>query len=379
MWIAGDPSLNTLIHLSYAKVLKAGNGKHGSGKNRHGARGEDLTISVPLGTIVRQEVGDNKLIEMVEVMGVEQQLLLRGGGGGRGNGSFVTPVNQEPLLAQRGELGEKAKLLLELKLLADVGIVGQPNAGKSTMVAWCSAARPKIASYPFTTMEPVLGMVEVGGSSYVIMEIPGLLENAHLGTGLGFKFLRHSERARLLWHMVDGEVEDPVKSVRLVNSELEQFSPVLGSKPMVVILNKIDIPEARERAHTIGPALRKMGYKVYPVSAVTGEGVADLLRDTAGLLANLKKEPEEEPSYYTPVRRAPKEGMEIVVTKEKDTFVVQAQSIERMLAMVDSKNPRILNQIWAEFMRLGLDKELAKKGVQPGDTIRVGGVEMEWH
>jgi GTP-binding protein len=378
VWISGDQSLNTLLHLSYTKVLRARGGKNGSGGNRRGASGADLDITVPLGTVIWRIVGEDKRVFMMEVLGNSPQLLLEGGYGGRGNASFSTPVNQAPILAECGTVGQKAKLLLELKLVADVGIVGLPNAGKSTMVSSCSAAVPKIADYPFTTLDPVLGVVDFRESPFVLMEVPGLIEGAHMGVGLGSEFLRHAERARILWHMVDGLSDDLIATVEIINNELRCFSPSLYEKPMIIVLNKIDVPEALKHSQKAEKMLKDMGYRVFLVSAATREGMDELLETTIGMLAELNKENPAQEIQMKPLKKPPSINEDISITRLGDGYVVHCPRIERIVARVDTSNPRVTAQIWAEFLRLGLDNKLVNSGVKPGDTIRIGNIDMEW-
>ena len=276
-YLVGDKSLNTLLHLKYHSTWRASRGKHAGGQKKRGANGDDLAIPVPIGTVVWKLDGSQGKELIADIAGPDPLCVARGGRGGVGNARFVSAVNQEPVLAEKGEAGEEVSLLLELKLLADVGLVGQPNAGKSSLLSQCTAATPKVAPYPFTTTEPVLGVVSTRERDFVMMEVPGLIEGAHQGTGLGHEFLRHAERARLLLHLVDGGTEDPLGDWMRVNEELETFSPSLREKQQFIVVNKVDIPEVRERERTLKIELLASGLPVFLVSAVTGEGVEFLL------------------------------------------------------------------------------------------------------
>ena len=278
-----DPNLNTLVDYHYQTHYRAERGEHGRGKNQHGKNGEDLLLRVPPGTVVREEDGDT----LADLTRPGQQVVAaRGGRGGRGNTHFTTSKEQAPHFAEQGDPGEERTLELELKLLADAGLIGFPNAGKSSLLRRISAARPKVASYPFTTLEPNLGMVRIGEDrSFVVADLPGLVEGAHTGTGLGHRFLRHTERTTVLVHVVDTagtEGRDPLEDIRVINQELQVYNPELAGRPQVIAANKIDLPQARENL----PLLRQ-GFpdaQVYPISAVTGEGVDQLLLGISRLL-----------------------------------------------------------------------------------------------
>ena len=378
MYIVGDSSLNTLLHLKYHTTWRAARGAHGGGKKKSGASAEDVTIPVPLGTLVWRRGSDGQQ-ELVEDIGdTEPVLVCRGGSGGAGNARFVSSVNQEPVLAQQGEAGEEAELLVELKLLADVGIVGRPNAGKSTLLARCSAAKPKIAAYPFTTTDPILGVVDTRNSSYVMMEVPGLIEGAHTGAGLGQEFLRHAERARLLVHLLDGLSEDPREDWRRTNHELASFDLSLGRKPQVVVVNKLDIPELRQRAPEIERQLSSEGIKLLFVSAATGEGVEAMLGKILEELNGLPRDAPKVGAPQLPGASTRKPGP-INVSREGDAFVIRAAAVERMVPSANLRDWRVMIQIWKELDRAGVVKALEEMGVKPGDTVRLGGVDLEWY
>lgn len=281
--LLADPDLNTLLAFRYKRIYRAGRGAHGEGGRRAGRSGQDLTIRVPVGTRVIDEGTDNLLADLSHPG--ESVIVARGGRGGRGNARFATPTRRTPRNAEPGEAGEERRLLLELRLLADVGLVGLPNAGKSSLLARISAARPKIAEYPFTTVEPVLGVVPLPDApGVVVADIPGLIEGAHRGAGLGHEFLRHIERTRVLVHVVDLSGPDPLAAVSTVERELELHAPSLRMKPTLIAANKLDLPEARDRWQAFAASLRERGRTVVPLSAATGEGVQALLAALTSLL-----------------------------------------------------------------------------------------------
>jgi GTP-binding protein len=292
-----DPQLTTLLDLRYQKQYKAGRGQHGMGKDQHGRRGDDCVIRVPVGTIVR-DARTGELIADLSLPG-RQVVAAAGGKGGKGNAHFVSSTNRSPRFAQPGLAGEEKELYMELRLLADVGIIGLPNAGKSTLIAAVSAVRPKIADYPFTTLVPNLGVVGYGeGRSFVVADIPGLIEGAHEGHGLGDKFLRHVTRTSLLIHLIDAsavDVDDPLASWRAVNRELELFDPALADKSQLVVANKIDLPEARERLHLLERQLPERYLPLLAVSAISGEGIRALVQKIGARLDALKT--AQEPAH----------------------------------------------------------------------------------
>jgi GTP-binding protein len=377
VYIVGDPSLNTLLHLKYHSTWRAKRAAHGGSNKKRGANGDEVSIPVPIGTVVWMLTKDNGREAIADISGTEPMLVARGGSGGFGNARFVTPTHQEPILAEKGEEGEAATLLLELKLLADVGIIGQPNAGKSTLLSVCSAAKPKIAPYPFTTTDPVLGVVSTRNRDFVMMEVPGLIEGAHKGIGLGHEFLRHVERARLLLHLVDGMSEDPLSDWRLINRELISFNIAIGKKPQFIVVNKIDIPEVAERVPALRKELETQGVPVFFVSAATGEGVDALMGKALEMLDDLPKQDlKVRLEELTTIRPRMQEAFR--VTYENGVYLVYAPRVERLIPLANLKDWRVMVQLWRELQRVGAAKALEDMGVQPGDTVRMGGVEMEW-
>jgi GTP-binding protein len=283
--ITAERSASSLRAFQRRRHFKAVSGKKGRGKDRHGKKGESLDLTVPVGTIVshKSQIGGDSLIADLDQPG-QSVIVAKGGKGGRGNARFATSTNQAPQTAEEGTEGEERSLLLELKLIADVGVIGYPNVGKSTLLAAVSAAKPRIASYPFTTLEPALGMVEVGRQSFVLAEIPGLIAGAHLGKGLGHDFLRHIVRTRVLIHLLDGSSASPAEDMAQVNTELSLFDSALAKKPQLVAISKMDLPAVKARREELEESFRAIGTDVLFISAVSGEGIPELLAAVAKVL-----------------------------------------------------------------------------------------------
>lgn len=374
VYLMASPHLNTLIKFKYRQHFKAQRGAHGQGKGKQGKAGKDLIIDVPVGTTVRDAESGALLADLVRAG--QRVLVARGGRGGRGNAAFATPTNQAPRFAEKGEPGEERWLYLELRLIADVGIVGVPNAGKSTLLAAVSAARPKIAAYPFTTLVPNLGVVALDDRSFVMADIPGLIEGAHRGAGLGHKFLRHIERTRLLIHLLDGASPDPLHDLEDINQEMALFSPRLAEKPQIVVLNKMDLPQARAIWPQIEGEMRRRGTPVASISALTGEGVRPLLHRVADLLEQL---PEEVPMEGVPVLRPVEEEEGFRVVREGEgVFRVEGRRVERAAAMTDWDNEEAIARFQRVMAAMGVTAALEEAGVREGDTVHIGQVELEW-
>ncbi len=388
-YIVGDPSLNTLLHLKFNSTFYVDRGEHGRGKEQRGGNGSHTYIKVPVGTVVWRMIprsgGETELL--ADVIDEIPHLVTQGGQGGWGNTHYATSTNQEPRLAQQGEEGEAVTLLLELKLLADVGLLAKPNAGKSTLLSRCSAAKPRIADYPFTTVEPALGVVNAKGRDFVMMEVPGLIEGAHDGVGLGDEFLRHAERARLYIHLIDGLAPDPVADFRMINNELLMFNPDLERKPQVIAVSKMDVTEVRERREELRFVLEEelsdaSGAKpvIFFISAVSGEGIDNLLEYVVDALDAVVDEPALPVETATAGRHLSSMPSSRGNTFHMDggVFVVESEHLERLTAMADIRDYRVLLQIWRELTRLGIARGLTGAGIEAGDTIRIGRVEMEW-
>jgi GTP-binding protein len=363
---------NTLLQFAHKRHFKAERGGGGAGRKKHGRKGQDIVVNVPPGTVVTTEAG--LLADLVQPG--EMLLVGRGGRGGLGNVHFATSTNRAPRVAQKGEPGEEHWLNLELKTLADVGLLGLPNAGKSSLLAAISAARPKIASYPFTTLSPNLGVAEVEDLALVVADIPGLIEGAHRGVGLGYQFLRHVERARLLVHVVDASAEDPEADYRTVRTELIEYDPALGERPTLIALNKMDLPEAQARRAALVAALGGPEV-VYPVSAVTGEGVAVLLTAIAGALAELPAPVAAAEEGLRVYRLAPAEES-WTVERVAGGYRVQGRPVERLMAMTDLNQEDAAAELQRRLARMGVLQALERAGVGSGDTVWIGDSELEW-
>ena len=378
--IRADASVDSLRIFRQKRFYPAGNGRDGEGKKKHGKKGRDLVVPVPVGTVVsdKTQIGGDAVITDLAEPG-QQIVAAKGGRGGLGNSHFASATNQAPRIAQKGEAGEVASLILELRIIADVGIIGYPNTGKSTLLAAASAAKPKIASYPFTTCEPILGAVEMGSRLFVLAEIPGLIDGAHLGRGLGHDFLRHIERTRMLIHLVDGSSASPLENMIKVNTELSLYDSALAQKSQLVAVNKIDLPEVRSRLAEIKEAFSQAGIKPLFISAATGEGVAELMTDTGKMLAQVippKREEGEEPPMK--VFRPQPRDKGISVRKEGNIFVVVAPELERIIAGTDTESPEVRQQISRQIARREVRQALEKAGIKPGDKARLGNLEWEW-
>lgn len=375
VFLVSDANVNTLRDLRYRRRFAAKNAGHGLGALKHGRNGEDVVIVVPVGTEAWTDTGSAaRVADMRESGG--RELVARGGRGGRGNARFASPTNRFPLLAEEGEEGEAVVLRLELKLLADVGIIGAPNAGKSSLLAAVSRARPKVADYPFTTLEPVLGVVEWGDDSFVMVDIPGLIEGAHEGAGLGHEFLRHIERTRVLVHVVDASAEDPASDYRQINKELSLFNADLARRPQIVALNKMDLPGVSDRM----AALKAEGWdhETHEVSAATHEGLRPLLdavlREMSLQRAHAPTRDDDEVPVVRPAPRREPVGVRV----EEGVFVVKAPGAARVGAMVDASDWNARIQFYAYLRRVGVVKALEGAGIAAGDVVRIGRFEWEW-
>lgn len=372
-----DPHLNTLAPFRYRKRFKAQDGGRGGPNNRTGRSAPALRIPVPPGTLVYDAETGQLLGDLTEPG--QELVVARGGRGGRGNARFKSPRRQAPRLAERGEPGEKRRLRLELRLIADVGIVGVPNAGKSTLLARVTAAKPKIAPYPFTTLVPNLGVAYLDEHrTLVLADIPGLIEGAHRGHGLGHDFLRHIQRTRALIHLLDGLSPDPVADFHQINSELALFDPRLAEKPQIVAFNKMDMPEAQERWPQVEKAIRTLGYDILPISALTGMNVRQLLWKAAELV---EQAPEPEPltEEELPVYRPEEEPRAFTIEPVEDGFRVRSRALERAAAMTYWEYPEAVRRFWRILETLGVAQALREAGIREGDLVHIGEYTLEWH
>ena len=373
-----DPDSNTLIDFRYNKKFKAENGKNGEGSNKYGRGGEDLTIKVPIGTIVRDAKTNNIIADLSEKG--QRELVLAGGRGGKGNSHFATSTRQAPRFAQDGEKGEEKELVLELKLLADVGLIGFPNVGKSTFLSRTTSATPKIADYHFTTLEPNLGVVKTEyGDSFVIADIPGIIEGASEGTGLGVQFLRHIERTRLLLHVIDvsgSEGRNPVKDFYIINEELKKYSEKLSKRKQIIVANKIDSMQDEKLYQELEKVAKENEMEIFKISAATGEGVSELLQHVSKVLKTLPKEELidiEDRKVYTL-----KDEDDYTITKEEGIFVIKGEAVERVMRRVNIADNESLYYFQKSLDTLGVNEKLREMGIKEGDIVRIDDYELEW-
>jgi GTP-binding protein len=390
VYLVVDPHLNTLINFRHRVHFKAERGGHGRGKNQAGKSGADVHVPVARGTIVRHADTGEFLGDLTRPD--EKLLVARGGRGGRGNAAFASSTNQAPRVAEQGDPGEERWLALELKLIADVGIVGLPNAGKSTLLSVVSAARPKIADYPFTTLVPNLGVVALDPkTSFVIADLPGLIEGAHRGAGLGHQFLRHAERTRLFIHLLDGASQDPLADYVTINAELDLYSERLAARPQIVVLNKMDLPHAQALWPSVQEALAARGVtQVVAISAVTQQGVDALMGRVASLLEAL-------PCQALPVERArpelPAEGTEatavwppspdedavrVTFDEGEKAWRVRGARVERAARRTNWQLDEAILRFHLFLENMGVIAALEEAGVGVGDTVFIGDVELTW-
>jgi GTP-binding protein len=379
--IEASASIDNLRLFQRKRRFRAETGEVGRGQKRYGKNGRDAVITVPVGTVVspKTALGDDTIIADLSEAG-QRVVVARGGRGGLGNVHFASSTNQTPQIAQKGEAGESASLILELKLIADIGIIGYPNVGKSTLITAVSAAHPKIAPYPFTTLEPVLGVVERDHRSVVFAEIPGLVGEAHLGKGLGHDFLRHITRTRMLIHLVDGSAAEPVADMVRVNTELGLFDSALAKKPQIVAVNKIDLPEVQARRDEITQAFRGVAVEPLFIAAASGEGIAELLTAAFARLEELPGMAEVAAVAAAPkvFRPQPRAGG-VRINYEVGVYVIEAPELQRIVERVDLEQPTVSAQIGREMERLGVNSALKKAGAAPGARLRCGTVTWDWY
>ncbi len=367
-------SVRTLEHLEGVARIVGEMGGPGRGRRRTGKKGRRTLVQVPVGTVVWECREDERVFLLELTADGEEAVVVYGGGGGLGNVHFATSTNQEPLIALGGEPGEMRTVELEVKLLADVALVGAPNAGKSTLLSVVSRAKPKIADYPFTTLEPGFGVAQEGERALVVLDVPGLIEGAHEGRGLGLEFLRHCERAQVLIHLVDGLAGDLVAEYEAIRQEVTSYGGGLADKGCVVAVTKMDVPEARERYRTQRRALTMaVGERPAAIAAVTGEGVRELMQRVSMLVPQHAGERQE-----VPVVPRMERARGVSVDGGGGEFTVRCAVAERMLEVVDLGNWRARLQFHRELGRLGVIEALEQAGVAPGDTVRIGAVELEW-
>ena len=366
-----DEGLHTLIDLRYAKIIKGEKGENGSGKNQHGKNSEDIIIKVPQGTVVTDK--DTGLIVADLKEKKERVVVAQGGRGGRGNTAFKTQNNPCPSFSENGEPGETKLLKLELKMLADVGLVGLPSVGKSTFLSKISKAKPKIADYHFTTLSPNLGVCKtIDNRSFVVADLPGLIEGAHEGLGLGDKFLRHIERTKVIAHIVDMsgiEGRNPLDDFKTINNELAKFSEKLAKKPMIVIANKMDMPNSQENLEEF---MKNVDCKVFTMSAINNEGIDDILVELANQLEKIEDEPlYEESEYLSHVLYKFQKEQPYEIIKKDDCFVIKGEQVERLFKMTKFNSEEGILRFAKTLRKMGIDNELEKMGAVEGDTVKI--------
>jgi GTPase len=374
VWFEAASRLTTLMDLHFRPHVEAKRGSHGKGSNWTGDSGADVTIYVPVGTIVHK---DGRIVADLHKDGQRWQAAA-GGRGGRGNHSFKNIHNTAPRLAEKGAPGEKCTLDLELKLLADVGLVGFPNAGKSSFLARVSAAKPKIANYPFTTLSPNLGVAYHKHVSFVVADLPGLIEGAAEGKGLGVKFLRHTERTRVLIHLIDpaGYMgEDPVSGVKTIENELKTFSPKLAKEPRFLVVNKMDLPEGEE---VFKQLKKKYRDRVLAASVATGDGIKEILDRVIELLAKSGGPVDFEDKVVDETLHKVEQGFSIE-NMGGGVFALRGKYVERVSAMLDVSLPEAIQRYQNTLRRIGVDRALKKAGIKTGNKVRCGGFEFEWN
>jgi GTP-binding protein len=376
--VQADRSVRHLKELGRRRVYKALPGGKGQSSNKHGRNADDLVLKVPRGTQITSitEDGDEALFGDLTEYG-QRSVVAKGGSGGWGNTRFATSTHQTPRIAQHGQRGEQARLRLDLKLLADVGIIGLPNAGKSTLLAQISAATPKIGAYPFTTLEPNLGVVDVGWDRFVAADIPGLIEGAHEGAGLGLDFLRHIERTRLMIHLLDGGNDDPWTDMQTVNEELREYGQGIETRPQIVVVNKIDIPEVGERRAELRKGFRKRKLEPRFMSAASGEGVNELMAAAATMLQEMREAElaSDETPAALPILRPKERGVR--VKQENGAYHVDEERAVAFAEMMPIETDEGRAELWRRFQRWGVTGALRRAGAKRGDTVHLGRVELE--
>ncbi|MFI6069405.1 GTPase ObgE [Micromonospora sp. NPDC051227] len=374
-----DPQVTTLLDFHFHPHVKADNGKGGAGSNRDGANGRNLVLKVPNGTVVQTSDG-TVLADMVGAGTTFE--VARGGRGGRGNASLANAKRKAPGFAELGEPGDQLDIVLELKSVADVGLVGFPSAGKSSLISVISAAKPKIADYPFTTLVPNLGVVRMDNHTFTVADVPGLIPGAATGKGLGLEFLRHIERCAVLVHVIDSATlepgRDPVADIDAIEAELSQYGG-LTDRPRLVAINKVDVPDGRDLADIVRPDLEERGYQVFEVSAATREGLKELTYAMAELVdAERKAAPPAEPTRIV-IRPIAVDDDGFTITAEADgSFTVRGVRPERWVKQTNFDNDEAVGYLADRLARLGVEDKLAKAGAQPGDLVRIGAREFDW-
>ena len=376
-----DPNMNTLLDFRYHRKFKADNGENGDIKNMYGANAAPCIVKVPPGTTVRDEATGELIADLTEIG--QEAVVAKGGRGGRGNAKFANAANRAPTFAEFGEPGESKNLILELKLLADVGLVGYPSVGKSSLVAAVSAARPEIADYHFTTITPVLGVVKTDyEKSFVMADIPGLIEGAADGVGLGHDFLRHVERTKLILHIVDAsgiEGRDPVEDYYKINKELQKYSDKIAKRTQILVANKIDLPESQEHLPALKALAEKEGLKFFEISAATHKGLKELIAYVGEWLDNYVEEPEATEEEVVYDEDAAREAEKVEITRDDaGDFIVSGKALEKLVAMTNFNNDEAVRRFQYIWRIKGIDEKLKERGIKEGQTVHIGEMEFEY-
>lgn len=379
-----EEGLRTLMDFRYQRHFKANRGEHGMSKGQHGRGAEDMIVKVPPGTVVKDD-DTNEIIADLTEHG-QRAIIARGGRGGRGNIRFATPANPAPEISENGEPGQERYIVLELKVLADVGLVGFPSVGKSTLLSIVSAAKPKIAEYHFTTIVPNLGVVETGdGRSFVMADLPGLIEGAHQGVGLGHQFLRHIERTRVIVHVIDMsglEGRDPYQDYLTINQELKEYNLRLMERPMIIVANKMDMPDAEENLAKFKEQVKE-DYPIFAISAITQNGLRDLLFKIADLLETTPEFPIHEVVEDEEIKRVvykhEKQEQEFEITREPDgSFVVTGEKLEKLFKMTNFTRDESVRRFARQLRSMGIDDALRQRGATNGDIVKIMEYEFEF-
>ena len=372
-----DENINTLIDFRYKRKFVADNGERGGTSNCYGQSGNDIIIKVPVGTLVKHAETSLLLADLKE--NGQRYVAAKGGRGGRGNAKFANSVNRAPIFAEKGEPGENLNIFLELKLLADVGLVGYPSVGKSSIISCVSAAKPEVAAYHFTTLTPVLGMVRLDAEkSFVLADIPGLIEGASDGVGLGHDFLRHIERTKVILHVLDMsgmEGRNPIEDYEKINKELALYSEKLTKRPQIVLANKMDIPDAEINLELFREYIADKDIKALPVSAATGEGLQQAMFDAYALLEAFVEEPED---FAVVQLEEDPDKFEISKDCEDANFLVTGKAIDRLVAMTNFDNEEALRRFQVIWRKMGIEQALKDAGIQEGDTVRIRDMVFEF-
>lgn len=379
-----NEGLRTLMDFRYQRHFKAPRGEHGMSKNQHGRNAKDMIVKVPPGTVIIDAETKEVLADLVEHG--QRAIIAKGGRGGRGNSRFATPSNPAPEIAENGEPGQEREVILELKLLADVGLVGYPSVGKSTLLSVVSSARPKIAEYHFTTIVPNLGMVETEDNrSFVMADLPGLIEGAHEGVGLGHQFLRHIERTRVIVHVIDmaaTEGRDPYEDYLTINKELEEYNLRLTERPQIIVANKMDIPDAEENLQKFKERLEE-DYPIFPISAITRKGLRELLFSIADKIEETPEFPldheEEDTGVHRVLYKHEADPEAFYITREPDgSFVISGEKIEKMFKMTNFQTEESVRRFSRQLRTLGVDDALRQRGAKDGDIVKLLEFEFEF-